>query len=197
MASKILALSLILSLSFLLSCGDTTLAPTVHAQAPTDPNARFYGKYLFVGHGNNANGTHPFYEHGWVVADGAGHWTLHSMSSNEDRPYHSIAGLGTYQLNSTGAGTETQQNASDGDCAVMPPPDQVPSPQCADHAAIFISSDGAFGSIVAMEDGLTWEVTLQRDPERVPAVGFLASCRLQTGSIMGCDDMFNLPKGWN
>jgi hypothetical protein len=164
-----------------------------------DPGAgahRFYGKYLFVGHGNNANGTHPFHEHGWVMADGMGHWTLHSMGNNEGTAFNSIAGMGTYQLNKTGAGTETQQNVAEGDCAVMPPPDQLPPPQCADHAAIFISSDGAFGSIVAMEGG-TWEVILTRDPEPVPPPGFLASCKLVQGTIQTCNDGWEYPKGWN
>lgn len=196
MTARIVSLLLVSTLLISLGCGGN-FTITAHASAPIDPNARFYGKYLFIGHGNNSNGTHPFYEHGWAIADGAGHWVLHSMSSNEDSPFHSIAGLGTYQLNQTGAGTETQQNVSDGACAVLPPPDQIPPPQCADHAALFIVSDGSTGSIVSMESGLTWEVILTRDPESMPAIGFLASCKLVTGTIQGCNDGWQYPKGWN
>lgn len=192
MASRIVSLMLISTLLISLGCGGMETI-TVHASAPTDPNARFYGKYLFVGHGNNFNGTHPFYEHGWAIADGDGNWILHSMSSNEGDGFHSVAGRGTYQLNSTGAGTETQQNA----CVSVPPPDQIPDPTCADHAALFITSDGSAGSIVAMENGSTWEVVLTRDPEQVPAIGFLASCKLTNGSITGCNDLWQYPKGWN
>lgn len=200
MTSRIVTFLLVSTLIISLGCGGNNFSiPSVQAASPADPNARFYGKYLFVGHGNNANGTHPFYEHGWAIADGAGNWVLHSMSSNEraDGNPQSIAGRGTYQLNQTGAGTETQQNVSDGACAVMPSPDQFPPPQCADHAALFISSDGAFGSIVAMENGSTWEVVLTRDSEQVPPIGFLASCKLALGSITGCNDLWQQPKGFN
>lgn len=190
------AIALCLLALSLAGCNSLPTSLNVPSVSASSPDALFRGKYWFRGRGDGAgNGTHPFHEFGVVMADGAGHWTLHSMSNNEDNAFHSINAIGNYQLAANGVGTESQNS---GGCPNgLPPADVVPT--CpADHAAILVSSDGKHSWWVAMEGGTTWEVELTRDgePDIVP-LGSLASCTLDRGSVVSCNDGWAGVRGWN
>ena len=155
--------------------------PSVQAQTPTPPptpNSVFVGRYLFHSHGAT------LFESGYIIADGKGHFTLHSMfiDSNQN---NSVNTAGHYSLNSALAGTANQ-----GQCSM-----NVPRCEPGDDEAIFVSSDGNHAMMVSMEGpGVQWSLEMDRD--QGVSVGDLSNCDATSGSVLGCNDGWVYPTNW-
>lgn len=155
--------------------------PMVHAfqQQPQGGNALFKGRYWF-----HSRGTDNMHESGVMIADGNGHFTLHSMYIS-DHANGSVNTVGHYSLTAYGAGTAKQGAclATDLNCSPV------------DFESLWVSSDGAFGMMVSMEGpGAGWALEMQRDP--MPFTGDLTNCDARTGSVLNCNDLWVWPVPW-
>lgn len=183
MASRIVTLFL-LTISIIISgCNFAYVPPVVQAQSPhatqIDPNETFQGRYIF-----HSRGVGNMSEVGFIIADGKGHFTLHSMYIS-DTQNNGVNTAGHYSLTSALAGTANQ-----GSCA-MSTPVCIPG----DVEALFVSSDGQHATMVSMEGpGAGWSLDMERD--NGISVGDLSTCDATSGTILNCNDGWVIPPNW-